>query len=420
MNPAENRPQPGLRRNAPQFALLVLVNAFTGAMIGLERSVLPGMGQSLFGLGTHTVLFSFIMAFGITKALANYSVAGLTKRFSRKQILLAGWMVGLPAPLLLMYAPHWNWVIAANILLGIQQGLSWSAAVIMKVDIAGPRRRGLAMGMNEFAGYLSVGGAAWLSAELATRYGYAWYPFLPGLFFAGAGLLITLFFVKDTTAFVHTESAQSRLAPLRHVWRDTTWRHKNIGTVTLNGLVNNMNDAMVWGLLPLLMSQRNFSGEEIGLVAGIYPAVWGLLQLFTGALGDTYCKKQIISLGMWVQAAGILLLALGQGIGWLVGGAALLGVGTALVYPNFLTVVAESTHPAQRAESLSIFRFWRDSGYVFGALLTGLLADWLGMVATLLTVASLTALAGAVAHFRMCCTLKKLFPAEECASPAAY
>jgi MFS family permease len=265
-----------------------------------------------------------------------------------------------------------------------------------------------------------VGGAAWLSAELASRYGYAWYPFVPGLLFAGAGLLITLFFIKDTRAFVQTEMAQSRLAPLRNVWLDTSWRHKNIGTVTLNGLVNNMNDAMVWGLLPLLMTQRNFSGAEIGLVAGIYPAVWGLLQLFTGALGDSYCKKQIISIGMWVQAGGILLLALGHGIGWLIAGAAILGIGTALVYPNFLTVVAESTHPAQRAESLSIFRFWRDSGYVFGALLTGLLADWLGINATLLTVAALTAGAGVVAHLRMCCTLKKLFPAEECARPATF
>jgi len=408
----------GLKANLQQFALLVLVNAFVGAMIGLERAVLPGLGKNVFGLDANTAILSFIMAFGITKAISNYSVARLTRRFNRKQVLMAGWWAALPVPFLLMYAESWSWVITANVLLGINQGLAWSATVIMKIDLAGQKNRGLAMGINEFAGYLSVGLASYLASSLAANYGYAYFPFLPGIFFAAAGLLITAFLVKDTTHFVHTESASSKIALLKNVWKQTSWQHKNIGSVTLNGIVNNMNDAVVWGLLPVLLLQRNLSIKEVGIIAGIYPVVWGILQLFTGKLGDIYCKKQLITIGMLVQALAIIMLSLSSQIWLLITSSVLLGFGTALVYPNFMTVVAENTHPMQRAASLSIFRFWRDSGYVIGALLAGILADQFGMVTALLIVASITAMAGIIAHARMCCTLKKLFPSKDCLQPA--
>ena len=412
--------QPGLKENKQQFGLLVLVNAFVGAMIGLERAVLPGLGKNVFGLDANAAILSFIIAFGITKAISNYSVAKLSKRFNRKQILMAGWWAALPVPFLLMYADSWSWVIAANILLGINQGLAWSSTVIMKVDIVGQKNRGLAMGINEFAGYLSVGLVSYLASSLAFNYGYAYFPFIPGLFFAAAGLLVSAFLIKDTTHFVHAESAVSKIALLKNIWKDTTWRHKNISSVTLNGLVNNMNDAVVWGLLPVLLLQKDFSIQEIGIIAGIYPAVWGVMQLFTGKMGDVYCKKQIITMGMLTQAVAIVLLAVSSQFILLVAAAVLLGLGTALVYPNFLTVVAESTHPSQRAETLSIFRFWRDSGYVIGALLAGILADIIGMSAAILVIAGITATAGLVAHFRMCCTLKKFYPSDECFQPALY
>jgi MFS family permease len=410
----------GLQANWQQFSLLVLVNAFVGAMIGLERAVLPGLGKSVFGLDANTAILSFIMAFGITKAISNYSVAKLSKRFNRKQILKAGWWAALPVPFLLMYADSWSWVIAANILLGINQGLAWSSTVIMKVDIVGQKNRGLAMGINEFAGYLSVGLASYLASSIAANYGYAYFPFIPGLFFAAAGLLVSAFLVKDTTHFVHAESVTSKLALFKNVWKETSWKHKNISSVTLNGLVNNMNDAVVWGLLPVLLLQKNFTIQEIGIIAGVYPVVWGVMQLFTGKMGDVYCKKQIITVGMLTQAVAIVLLAISSQFVLLVAAAVLLGLGTALVYPNFLTVVAESTHPSQRAESLSIFRFWRDSGYVIGALLAGILADFVGMGTAIIIIGGITAAAGIVAHVRMCCTLKKVFPSADCYHPALY
>lgn len=411
---------PGLSENWLQFSLLVLVNAFVGAMIGLERAVIPGLGKTVFGLDAHTAILSFIMAFGITKAISNYGVARLSRRFNRKQILLTGWLAALPVPFLLMYAESWSWVIAANIFLGINQGLSWSATVIMKVDIVGQRNRGLAMGINEFAGYLSVGLASYLASSIAARDGFAFYPFIPGIFFAAAGILISVFLVKDTLHFVHAETAVSKLPLFNSVWKETTWKHRNIGSVTLNGLVNNMNDAVVWGLLPVLLLQKEFNMYEIGIIAGIYPVVWGVMQLLTGKMGDVYCKKQIITLGMLLQAAAIILMAVTADFTLLIAASVILGLGTALVYPNFLTVVAESTHPSQRAESLSIFRFWRDSGYVIGALLAGVLADLVGMGGAILVIGGITAVAGLVAHYRMCCTRRKLFPSEDCLHPALY
>ncbi len=410
----------GLTQNKYQFGLLVLVNAFVGGMVGLERAVIPGLAKGVFDIDANTAVLSFVAAFGISKAISNYSVAKLTKKYSRKTILIAGWLFALPVPLLLMYAPNWNWIVFANVLLGINQGLAWSSTVIMKIDLVGTKNRGLAMGINEFAGYLSVGLASYLASSIAARYGFAFFPFLPGLAFAVLGLLMSIFLVKDTTHFVYAESNSSNVALLKNVWKDTTWRHKNISSVTLNGLVNNMNDGVVWGLLPVLLIQRGFSIYHVGIVAGIYPVVWGVSQLYTGRMGDRYCKKQIITMGMLLQAAAIAFLALSVALPLLIFSSVLLGIGTALVYPNFLTVVAENTHPSQRAATLSIFRFWRDSGYVIGALLAGTLADAFGLMVALFIIAGITAAAGIIAHFRMCCTLKKWWRDVDCDMVPAY
>jgi MFS family permease len=404
----------GLGKNKYQFGLLVLVNAFVGAMIGLERAIIPNFGKISFGINANTALFSFIAAFGISKALSNYGVAVLSKKYSRKSILIAGWIAALPVPFLLMYAPNWNWVIAANILLGINQGLAWSATVIMKIDLVGPKNRGLAMGVNEFAGYLSVGLAAWLSAEIASAYGYAFFPFLPGIVFAFAGLLISLFFVKDTKDFVLAESITSKVPLFKSAWKETTWKHKNISSVSFNGMVNNLNDGVIWGVLPVLLLQKGFSISQVGIVAGIYPVVWGISQFFTGKMGDHYCKKQIITAGMLLQAVAIVILAFAFAMPLLITSSVLLGLGTAMVYPNFLSVVAENTHPSQRAESLGIFRLWRDSGYVIGALLSGFFADMLGLTNALFIVAALTAFAGLLAQVRMCCTKKLFWQSDYC------
>ena len=404
----------GLQKNKYQFALLVLVNGFVGAMVGIERAVLSDFGKTVFGLEVSAALFSFIAAFGISKALSNYLVARLSKITTRKRILVYGWIAALPVPFLLMYASSWKWVIIANILLGINQGLAWSATVIMKIDLVGSRNRGLAMGINEFAGYLSVGLAAWLSAEIASEYGYAFFPFIPAIVFSFSGLLLTVFFVKDTGAFVAAESASGNIPLFKSVWKEITWKHKNLSTVSFNGMVNNMNDAVVWVTLPLLLLQKGYSISQVGIVAGVYPVVWGVAQLFTGLLGDHYCKKQVITAGMLLQALSISILAIAWSMPLLIVSSVLLGLGTALVYPNFITVVAENAHPSQRAESLGFFRLWRDSGYVIGALLSGMIAYRFGLTNTLFITAAITAFAGVMAQLRMCCTKKVWWKSNEC------
>ncbi|WP_114783328.1 MFS transporter [Botryobacter ruber] len=406
--------QLGLKENAAQFWLLVLINGFVGAMVGLERSVIPEFAESVFSLNGHTALLTFIVAFGLAKSGANLLMGRLTKWFTRKQLLLAGWIFALPVPWLLLYATGWWWVIFANLLLGINQGLSWSATVVMKIDLVGDKNRGLAMGINEFAGYLAVGLAAFLAGYLASTTGEVTYAFVPGIAFSLAGLLLTLVFVRDTHAHVQTETAQSRIPLLRHIWKDTTWRHKNLGSVTLNGFVNNMNDGILWGLLPVLLATRGFSLNEIGLLAGVYPAVWGIGQLVTGKLGDHLCKKQLISLGMLLQGLAIAALFFTASYAALVAALVALGAGTALVYPNFLSVVAENAHPGQRPQALGIFRFWRDFGYVAGALAAGIFSDLFGTGTVLLGTATLTIVAGLVAETRMCCTKKILWRSRQC------
>lgn len=303
---------------------------------------------------------------------------------------------------------------AANILLGINQGLAWSSTVIMKIDLVGEKNRGLAMGINEFAGYLAVGVAAYLAATIADEKGYAFYPFIPGILFSVAGFLLTLFFIKDTAAFVHHEAKESSILLLKNIWKASSYQHRNMGSVTINGLVNNLNDGIVWGLLPILLLQKNYSLPQIGLVVGMYPVVWGLGQLFTGKLGDMYCKKQLITGGMMLQAVALFIITIASSVWVNVSAMILLGIGTALVYPNFLTVIAENTHPYQRAQSMSIFRFWRDSGYVIGAVLSGIIADWFGIQAAFIAVALITAGAGVLAEIRMCCTTKLIWKSEMC------
>lgn len=395
--------QSGLRANLAQFTLLVVVNAFVGGMAGMERSILPQLAEVEFGIAAKTAVLSFIMAFGIVKAFANLLTGTLASRLGRKRLLLLGWALGLPVPFLLMYAPAWGWVIAANILLGAHQGFAWSATVVMKIDLAGDRDRGLAMGLNEFAGYLAVALAAFATGWLAGEYGLRPYPFYLGVGLSAAGFWITLFFVRDTHAHMAAEAVTSKTPRLVHIFRDTTWRHRNLGSVTVTGLVNNLNDGMVWGLLPMFLAQKGFSLGETGILAAVYPAVWGIGQLFSGRLSDFICKKDLMLWGMLLQGLALTGLALAGSFALFAGLLALLGWGTALVYPTFLASIAENTHPFDRAKSLGIFRFWRDMGYAVGALLTGVLADAFGIPASIVAVGLLTAATGIWADRRMRC-----------------
>ncbi len=393
----------GLRQNWRQFALLVIINAFVGGMVGMERSILPQLAEAEFGIAAKTAILSFIVAFGVAKALANLGTGILAQRLGRKNLLLLGWALGLPVPFLLMFAPTWGWIVAANLLLGIHQGFAWSATVVMKIDLAGERDRGLAMGLNEFAGYLAVAAAAFASAWLAGVYGLRPYPFYLGVGLSVTGILATWLLVRDTHAHVAAEAVQSSIARLGNIFTDTTWRHRNLGSVTMTGLVNNLNDGMVWGLLPVLLIQRGMTLPETGMLAAVYPAVWGLGQLFSGRLSDFICKKDLLLWGMLLQGAALAGLAFAYNFWLFAGLLTLLGWGTAMVYPTFLASIAENTHPYDRAKSLGVFRFWRDMGYAIGALLTGILADLFGIPVSIVAVGLLTLAAGLGANYRMRC-----------------
>lgn len=323
----------GLEANWKQFSLLVLINAFVGGMIGMERSIFPQFATEVFGIASKTALLSFITAFGFSKAIANYFTGRLANRLGRKNLLILGWLLALPVPFLLIYAPNWNVVIFANILLGISQGLTWSSTVVMKIDLVGEKNRGLAMGLNEFSGYFAVGIVSFLSAYLANRYGVIPYPFYLGIIIASLGLLLSWIWVKDTRNFLQQETQTSQIAPLQHVFWDTTWRHKTLGSITQAGLVNNLNDGMIWGLLPILLLTAEFNQTEIGMIAAIYPSVWGLGQLFTGKMSDVYSKKKMLFWGMLLQGFAIMCLPLLKSFFALAFLSALLGIGTALVYP---------------------------------------------------------------------------------------
>lgn len=391
----------GLRENIGQFALLVLVNAFVGAMIGLERTLLPLMAQEKFAISSSVAIMSFIAAFGASKAIANYLTGRLSNRFGRKNLLVFGWLLALPVPFLLWYAPSWGWVIAANVLLGIHQGFAWSSTVVMKIDLVGERQRGLAMGLNEFAGYVAVALAAFGSAWMAQRFDALDVIVYAGFSIAVTGLLLSLIWVRDTLKHVSVEAAESCRKKLENIFADTTWRHKNLSAVTQAGLVNNLNDGMMWGLMPLVMAKQGYSLASIGFIAGLYPLVWGIVQIFTGKWSDIVSKKALLVLGMLLQAVGIMGFLWANSLTMYALCSILLGLGTASVYPVFLSAVADNTHPDQRAESIGIFRLWRDLGYLFGALLTGVLSDWFGIPAAISAVAALTALSALIIQWRM-------------------
>ena len=395
----------GLRENWAQFSLLVLVNAFVGGMVGLERSILPAIAQEDFGIAARVSILSFIVAFGVTKAAANYLAGRLADRFGRKPILVAGWLVAIPVPLLLMHAPTWNWVIAANVLLGVSQGLTWSVTVIMKIDLAGPRRRGLAMGLNEFAGYVAVAGSAFATAWIAAEYGLRPEPFYLGIAFVLLGLGFSVFAVRETRHHVAHEAAMSEKPDQTPshgevFWR-TTFTDRNLSSVTQAGLVNNLNDGMAWGLFPIWFAVGGMSLEQIGILAAAYPATWGLAQLATGAWSDRIGRKRLIAFGMWVQAAGIVIILVSRGMAEALIGAVLLGIGTAMVYPTLLAAISDVTHPEWRASSVGVYRLWRDLGYAFGAVLSGIVADAFGLSAAIAAVAIVTAASGVVVAVRM-------------------
>jgi MFS family permease len=396
----------GLRENWKQFTLLVIVNAFVGGMIGLERTIIPQIAEVDFGLAAKTAILSFIVVFGLTKAITNYYTGVLANRFGRKNLLVGGWLLALPVPILLIYAPNWNWIIAANIFLGVSQGLTWSSTVVMKIDLVGEKERGFAMGLNESAGYFALAAIAFLTGWIANNYGLRPYPFYIGIAFGIAGLLMSWLLIKDTSRHVKLESASSTIPLLTNSFWDTTWKHKNLGSITQAGLVNNLNDGMVWGLFPLLLVSKGFDLHQTGIVVATYPAVWSLSQLYTGKLADKYCKKTLLFLGMFIQGVALIAMTWTNTFTWFIILSSLLGIGTAIVYPTFLAAISDYTHPEQRPNSIGVFRLWRDLGYVFGAILTGLIADSFGLVAPILVIGLLTVLSSLVVKFRMSCENK--------------
>lgn len=391
----------GLKENWKQFTILIIVNAFVGGMIGMERTIFPQFAEEEFGITSKTALLSFITAFGITKAITNYFTGRLANSFGRKNLLLLGWFIAIPIPFILIYATNWSWVIFANIILGLSQGLTWSSTVVMKIDLVGEKDRGLAMGLNEFAGYFAVGITAYLSGYVAHQYGITPYPFYIGIFISIVGFLLTLFTIKDTRVFVHKESVTDKTESLDNIFIETTFKNKTLSSVTQAGLINNLNDGMIWGLFPVILLSLHYNSASIGIITAVYPTVWGFGQLFTGKMSDVYSKKKMLFWGMLLQGLAILSIPISSTFSLLIILSSLLGLGTALVYPTFLATIAQATSPKQRAESIGTFRLWRDLGYAFGAVISGITADIFGIEYAIYLIGGLTVISSLIIKFRM-------------------
>jgi len=393
--------QLGLKKNWKQFTLLIIVNAFVGGMIGLERTIIPQFAEIKFGIASKTAILSFITAFGIVKAVANYFTGRLANKYGRKNLLLFGWLLAIPVPLILINAASWNWVIFANVLLGIHQGLTWSSTVVMKIDLVGEKDRGFAMGLNEFAGYVAVGVVAFFTGFIAHKYGVTPYPFYIGIFIAIIGFIITALWVKDTRQFIQKESNTIKSNIQQNIFIETSFKNKTLSSVTQAGLVNNLNDGMIWGLLPILLLSLQYNNEKIGIITAIYPSVWGVGQLFTGKMSDHYSKKEMLFWGMLLQGVAIIAIPFYTEFYALSSISALLGIGTALVYPTFLSTIAQEATPMQRAESIGTFRLWRDLGYAIGAILSGITADLFGIEYAIFLIGGFTIISSMIIKFRM-------------------
>jgi MFS family permease len=413
----------GLRENLGQFSLLVVINVFVGMMVGLERTVVPLIGEKEFGLASKTAIVSFIVSFGVTKAICNLFAARVSEGVGRKKVLVLGWLLGLPVPFMIIFANRWFWFDVANVLLGMNQALCWSMTVIMKVDLVGPKRRGLALGINEFAGYVAVGFTAWITGYIAGEYALRPQPFYLGIAVAIAGLLLSVFGARETTDHARLESKlhnsvaavagreslikNTSSFSLREIFALASWKDKNLFSCSQAGLVNNLNDGMSWGIYPLFFASYGLGVTAIGTIKAIYPAAWGVLQLFTGHISDHWGRKRLIASGMIVQAGGIwLTVQVPVYSAWIVG-ALLQGIGTAMVYPTLLAAISDVSHPERRATIMGVYRFWRDLGYAVGALLSGVIADLFGMRAAIEVVAVLTLLSGMQVAIRMRETLNR-------------
>ena len=400
----------GLRENLPQFLLLVAINALVGGMVGMERTVLPLLAEAEFGLTAYTGMLTFIAAFGLSKAVVNFFAGALADRFGRKPVLIAGWLLALPVPLMLIWAPSWGWVIAANVLLGVNQGLAWSLTVIMKIDLVGPHRRGLAMGLNEGAGYGAVAAAAWATGYIAEIAGLRPAPFFLGIAFAGLGLGLSALFVRETTSHVAEETANhdgganghgAAFTP-KQVFALSTWRDRSLSATSQAGLVNNLNEGMAWGLFPIFFTLTgDLSVGSVGLLIAIAPAVWGVGQLVTGALSDRIGRKPLIVGGQLTEAAGLLIIAFGDTFAVWAVGSVLFGAGTAMAYPTLIAAVGDIAHPSWRGAAVGVYRWWRDVGFAVGAVLAGVLADLYSITTAIVVVAAITAASGIDVAVRM-------------------
>jgi MFS family permease len=403
----------GLRENLAQFSLLVLINAFVGGMIGMERSILPLLGRDVFQIASTTLVLSFIVSFGVVKALTNLIGSRLSDRVGRRRLLVGGWAIGLIVPVILLLAPTWGWVVFANVLLGINQGLCWSMTVVMKIDLVGPKSRGAAMGFNEAAGYIAVAVTAYATAVLAAKYGLRPVPFELGIGVAVAGFLLSLLFAREThghakhEALSHVADEEPRFS---EIFVRTSFQDLALSSCSQAGLVNNLNDGMVWGLLPLMAATAGFSLAQIGVVVAAYPFAWGTLQLLTGALSDVVGRKWLIAGGMMLQAAAVAVFAFHASYPIWLAAAIVLGVGTAMVYPTLLAAIGDVAHPSWRASAVGVYRLWRDSGYAVGALLSGVIADFLGTTAAVVAIAALTLVSGGAVALRMPETLRREGP----------